>query len=323
MQTVTILRQLWRHRVLTAVIGAVAIVCGVLVVFSPTSMQSRQYQVGVATSRILVDTPDSQVVDVMPKGADALGVRANLLANLMVDGVVKAQIARRAGISPDSFYGVAESGTGPTAKVPSGRKVVVLKTRLLTQSDGTPLPIIEIEATAPDTARATALADGAVSGLQDYLNTKAAEQKVSDGSRLRVSGLGIAQAHAQTRGPSAAFGVIAALLVFCLGSGMLLGISALVRALREPAAPAAAVAVPEEAPSEEDDDAVASSDDDDTGDQPESGVWRAITVGGGTRAAIGPAPEPDDEPGQPEAEADAPEDLGDVRAARGSRGWIR
>jgi hypothetical protein len=197
MQTVTILRQLWRFRVLTAVIGVVAILAGGLVVYNPSSLQSRQYQVGVATARILVDTPDSQVVDVMPKGADALGVRANLLSNLMVDGVVKAQIAHRAGISPDSFYGIAESGSGPKPKVPSGRKVVMLKTRLLTQSDGTPLPIIEIEATAPDTARATALADGAVTGLQDYLNTKAAEQKVSDGSRLRVSGIGIAQAHAR------------------------------------------------------------------------------------------------------------------------------
>jgi hypothetical protein len=314
MQTVTILRQLWRFRVLTALIGMVAILAGVLVVYSvkgPFSFVSRQYQVGVATSRMLVDTPDSQVVDVMPKGADALGVRANLLANLMVDGVVKAQIARRAGISPDSFYGIAESGSGPTPKVPSGRKVVVLKTRLLTQSDGTPLPIIEIEATAPDTARATALADGAVSGLQDYLDTKAAEQSVSDGRRLRVSGLGIAQAHEQTRGPSAALGVISALLVFCLGSGALLGIATLVRALRE--TPAATEAETETDASA---DAVAEGDEDDdagaAGDTPESGLWRAITVGGGTRAPMGL-------PRGGEGDDDA-ESVGDVRPARG---WFR
>ena len=317
MQTVTILRQLWRFRVLTAVIGAVAILAGVLVVYSvkgPFSFASRQYQVGVATSRILVDTPDSQVVDVMPKGADALGVRANLLANLMVDGVVKAQIARRAGIAPDSFYGVAESGSGPTPKVPSGRNVVVLKTRLLTQSDGTPLPIIEISATAPDAARATALADGAVTGLQDYLNTKAAEQSVSDGRRLRVSGLGIAQAHEQTRGPSAALGMIAALLVFCLGSGALLGIAALVRALRE----GPAVDDPDVPAGADSDTHAEGAEDDDPealGDAPQSGLWRSITVGGGTRAPIGPVPE------RSEGEAgEAAEDLGEVRA---TRGWLR
>jgi hypothetical protein len=319
MQTVTILRQLWRFRVLTAVIGVVAILAGGLVVYNPSSLQSRQYQVGVATARILVDTPDSQVVDVMPKGADALGVRANLLSNLMVDGVVKAQIAHRAGISPDSFYGIAESGSGPKPKVPSGRKVVMLKTRLLTQSDGTPLPIIEIEATAPDTARATALADGAVTGLQDYLNTKAAEQKVSDGSRLRVSGLGIAQAHAQTRGPSAALGVVAALLVFCLGSGILLGVAALVRALRETPGPAVAGAAasvdadPEAVPQPESDDA------------PATGVWRAITVGGDPRPSIAPVPEQPDAEGDDAAQEldDVVEELDDVRGSRRSRGWLR
>jgi hypothetical protein len=320
MQTVTILRQLWRFRVLTAVIGVVAILAGVLVVYNPSSLQSRQYQVGVATSRILVDTPDSQVVDVMPKGADALGVRANLLSNLMVDGVVKAQIARRAGISPDSFYGMAESGSGPKPKVPSGRKVVLLKTRLLTQSDGTPLPIIEIEATAPDTARATALADGAVTGLRDYLNTKAAEQKVSDGSRLRVSGLGIAQAHAQTRGPSAALGVVAALLVFCLGSGILLGVAALVRALRETPDPAVAGSAAE--PVDAEPDAVAQSESD---DEPATGVWRAITVGADSRPSIASVPEQLEAEGDGAAEEldDAAEDLDDVRGSRRIRGWIR
>jgi hypothetical protein len=310
MQTVTILRQLWRHRVLTAAFGVVAIFVGLFVVFSPTSMQSRQYQVGVATSRILVDTPDSQVVDVMPKGADALGVRANLLANLMVDGVVKTQIARRAGISPDSFTGIAESGSGPVPKIPSGRRVVVLKTRLLTQSDGTPLPIIEIEATAPDTARATALADGAVTGLQDYLNDKAAQQKVSDGSRLRVSGLGIAQAHEQTRGPSTVFGVIATLLVFCLLSGMLLGISSLVRALRETPSPAAAGGASVGHEDDEDEAATATPEpDEDDRLAPETGVWRAITLGGSR--AVAPAPQP--EPDEPAGEAD---DDGDVRSLR-------
>ena len=44
------------------------------------------YLVGVATTRVLIDTPSSQVVDVSPKGSDTLGVRANLIASLMVDG---------------------------------------------------------------------------------------------------------------------------------------------------------------------------------------------------------------------------------------------
>ena len=61
---------------------------------------------------MLVDTPDSQVVDLNPKGADALSTRANLLANLMVSTPVKWIIARDAGVPPDRLVAVAPSATG-------------------------------------------------------------------------------------------------------------------------------------------------------------------------------------------------------------------
>ncbi|HWI74482.1 MAG TPA: hypothetical protein VNT55_21155, partial [Baekduia sp.] len=98
----------------TALIAVVSVLAGFLVVYKPSlPLESRKYDVGIATARILVDTPESQVVDVSPKGSDTLGIRANLLANLMVDGVVKAAIAKRAGLNPNQFYGVAESATDP------------------------------------------------------------------------------------------------------------------------------------------------------------------------------------------------------------------
>ena len=49
---------------------------------------------------MLIDTPDSQVVDLEPKGADGLGTRANLLANLMASSPVRTIIARNAGVNP-------------------------------------------------------------------------------------------------------------------------------------------------------------------------------------------------------------------------------
>jgi hypothetical protein len=237
MQTVTILRQLWRNRVATALIAVLSVLAGVLVVYKvslPAKLESRQYDVGVATARILVDTPESQVVDVSPKGSDTLGIRANLLANLMVDGVVKAAIAKRAGLSPNQFYGVAESATDPAAETPpkNPREAMVLRTKVLMTPDGDRMPIIEIEAQAPDTKGARMLADASIAGLSDYLNTKAAEDHVVDARRLRVSGLGVAQARVAPRGPRMVYGLATAIFLFLLGCTAMLGGSRLIHAFR-------------------------------------------------------------------------------------------
>jgi hypothetical protein len=226
MQTVTILRQLWLHRRLTAVAALVAVVAGL-------AIQSQRHQVGVATARILVDTPDSQVVDVAPRGSDTLGVRANLLANLMVDGVVKAAIAKRAGLRPDEFAGIAESAVGTVGSAPGGPTARVLRTQVLAATDGERLPIIDVETQGPNAAAATTLANASVNGLNDYLNAKASQDPVAAGQRLRVSGLGVAQGRSEPRGPKRLLVMVAVLLVFAAGCALILGVPRLGGALRE------------------------------------------------------------------------------------------
>src|SRR4051795_13317546 len=113
--SVTILRELWRVRLLVAGVALFAVLAGFVVLFKVPSFQSRRSEVGVATARILVDTPNSQVVEVAPKGSDTLGVRANLLASLMVDGVVKEAIARRAGLPPKRLIGITEADSEPAS----------------------------------------------------------------------------------------------------------------------------------------------------------------------------------------------------------------
>ena len=101
MNSVTILRNLWRRRMLVAVAGFVAFAAGWLFAFGPALSfppKPRGYTVGVATANLLVDTPRSQVIEVAPKGSDTLAARANVLANLMVDGGIKDAIAKRAGL---------------------------------------------------------------------------------------------------------------------------------------------------------------------------------------------------------------------------------
>jgi hypothetical protein len=235
MDTVTILRDLWRLKPFVAAVAMLAVLAGVWVGFkvSPSKFESRRYVVGVASARILVDTPSSQVVEVSPKGSDALGVRANLLASLMVDGVIKAAIAQQAGLKPAQLVGMTDAATSPApAAVPEERSAFILKTQVLTNTAGDQLPIIEIDAQAPTVDAAGRLAGAAVNGLRDYLNSKAAIQRIPDADRLQVDSLGAPQASLETRGPSKILAAIAAIFVFVAGCGAILLVTSLVRGLR-------------------------------------------------------------------------------------------
>jgi hypothetical protein len=240
MEIVTILRELWHRRILVGVVAFAAIVVMLLGSYRPSlPPESRKLEVGVASARILVDTPNSQVVDVAPKGSETLGARANLLANLMAEGEVKAAVARRAGLSSRQLLAVSESAVEPRTISPSALrnpKAHVLKTRVLSNADGEQLPIIEIETQAPDAGGAAKLANAAVTGLRDYLDSKAALERVSDAQRLRVSGFGAAQARTDVRRPGRMLALAAGVFLFLGGCGAILGISALARGWRQAAA---------------------------------------------------------------------------------------
>jgi hypothetical protein len=219
-------------------VALIALLAGMFVSYKLPSLESRKYEVGIATARILVDTPASQVVDVAPKGSDSLGVRATLIANLMVDGVVKSAISKRAGIPEKDIFGVADAAeaSSPSAAKPDPRGYS-LATKVLVTATGDSLPIIEVSTQAPDARRAEKLANASIEGLRDYLGTKAVADQIPDAQRLRVSGLGVPQAQQQVRGPRLVFSIAAAFFVFILGCAAILTISSLVRALRYGPAP--------------------------------------------------------------------------------------
>ncbi len=236
MNVVTTLRELWRLRRWVAIIAAVAVMAGGLVLLRPgLPPQSRQYQVGVSTAQILVDTPSSQVVDVSPKGSDLLGLQANLLASLMVDGTIRTDIAQRAGVPASKLVGVTSavtepSATGPTpVSAPSGPNAYVLNTQILTDAAGDNLPIIQLSAQAPTAAAANRLANAAIAGLSAYVNTRAAAERIPDSDRLQITGLNASPGTTDQRGPTATVAAVVVLVVLMLGCGFLLGGFALVR----------------------------------------------------------------------------------------------
>jgi hypothetical protein len=234
--TATILRELWRRRRLVGLAAAVAILIGAMLTYRLSlPPESRQYDVGMASTHILVDTPQSQVVDVSPRGSGSLGARATLLANLMTEGEVKAAIARRAGLPPNKLLAGVDTGTGLPPEIASsagGRDVHLLTTRPESNSAGEPLPIIALDAQAPDPNDAARLASAAVEGLRSYLDSKAATEDVSAAHRLEVRGLGEPQVTDAVRGPQRLVGLGAAVFVFLCGCVLILVAPAVARAWR-------------------------------------------------------------------------------------------
>ncbi len=127
---------------------------------------------GVAFTSVMLDTSKSHVVANVPIGADSLAWRASLLAHLMADESRKRQLAQELGISPDQLVVVDAALSEP--KVPNslataaataaraGGAPYVLIPYLKNES----LPIISIEAHAPDREGAARLAEAAAGLLR-------------------------------------------------------------------------------------------------------------------------------------------------------------
>jgi hypothetical protein len=243
MGTVKKIQDLWRLRRYVAGVCVLAVLAGVLV-----TAQSKSYDVGVATAQVLVDTQRSQVVGAS-SGVTAsggvmlvtLGTQANLLADLMVEGSVKADIAHRAGLEPNQLTGISAavtvpsaSGSGPSpASVPSGPDVYAVTTQILTDTSATTaLPIIEIDAYAPNAKRAMSLASAAVAGLQAFVSSEAATEQIPNADRLSIMNLGVSRATTQPAGSSPLVAVVVPLGVLLLGCALILWIQAIVRGWR-------------------------------------------------------------------------------------------
>jgi hypothetical protein len=108
--------------------------------------------------------------------------------------------------------------------------------KTLLNDAGAQLPIIDVVAEAPDPQRAAKLASAAVTGLGDFLRSKAAAQQVPDRRRLEVRALSAAHGGLETRGPGPALAIAVAIFTFAALCGLLLLVYALSRGWREAAA---------------------------------------------------------------------------------------
>ena len=240
MDLVTNLRELWRRRIYVAAALALALIVGGLMVFkvSPSGIEKRQYYVGVASARILVDTPDSQVVDLDPRGAEVLAARASLLANVLATGSVKSMVAQSAGLPGEKLAAVARSSIDPTAPPPAGQGAAPRVPKdgysLISDADET-LPIISIDTQAPTAKQAAKLADSTVVGLQTYLKSVASKQEIPGARQIVVSQMGPAQSTTTLRGPRRITALAAVIVIFLVSCAAILIVAGLGRTWRRAA----------------------------------------------------------------------------------------
>lgn len=247
MEAVAIIRLLWRQRLTVAVGLVVAIAIGIAMAYSielgfPPRFESRQYQVGIASAEMLVDSPSSQVADIGGGSAltdvSGLASRARLLANLMAVSPLKEQIARRAGIDPRTFVASAPSTalTGATKTSPLDSRPDGPDANKLSIEPNEILPIISANATAATPALAARIASAGVEELRAYLKTIAATDQVPDARQLVISPLGPARSATVAGGPRRLFAVAAVIVVFGLWCMSIVGANWLARGWREAAA---------------------------------------------------------------------------------------
>jgi hypothetical protein len=229
MGAVTILRQLWQRRLVVSLGFVFALLVSTLMAYTvtpgiPPKFASRQYKVGIASAELLVDSPNSQVIDLGGKGphvdVTSLSARAQLLGDLMATSPLKDRIARRAGIAPSLLIAIRPSATPSVEPSPLETGATVRtgdpRANILSVRVQEALPIIGADAQAPDPEVAARISNAAVQELQLYLKDAASADRVPDARKLVVEALGPARSLLVTRGSRGMFSVVVAVLLFGL-----------------------------------------------------------------------------------------------------------
>ncbi|HEX3803735.1 MAG TPA: hypothetical protein VHV75_12930 [Solirubrobacteraceae bacterium] len=166
MELVILCRRLWRRRVVTGIGIALAVMVAVLAPSKPAGTAA------TAWTGVILNTRDSEVVKAEPFADATLSWRETLLAALMQTDSTQQMLATTVGV-PASRLAVVDADLTPPqiastgalaatkAATPNGASYV-----LTVDSPSDTVPMIGVEASAPDRAGAIKLVDAAVAVLQ-------------------------------------------------------------------------------------------------------------------------------------------------------------
>jgi hypothetical protein len=209
----------------------------------PPSFTPRHLEISTASTRALVDTPKSTVLDldVNTYAFTAITNRALLVGNIMASTPVRAYIARRAGL-PAGVLQITSPVTvdfpRPLATAGKRKTSDILKSpdeyRLDIQANPT-VPIVDVYAQAPTPREAEQLANGAIDGMRDYLHDLAAKQQIPVAKQVHMEQLGRAKGGIIDPGISVKVAALSFLLALLASSMMVLWVVRIRRGWRDEA----------------------------------------------------------------------------------------
>jgi hypothetical protein len=196
----------------------------------PPSLTPRAVEMGAASTEVVVDTPDTAILDLRQRTSNlaSLNNRALLLGNVMGSLPVREFIGRRAHVAPDAINVAPPLTTDfprPLAVTGNAKHTTDLlrsadQYRLSIEANPT-VPVLYIRAQAPSAKRAAELANGSVDGLRDYLVAVAASDRVPPTQQVRIRQLGRARGGVINDGAGLQFALVVFLGVFGASFGLL------------------------------------------------------------------------------------------------------
>ena len=232
MALVETIRQLWQRKLLVGLVLALAIAAAILSTYrvSSSGLEKRSLAVAAASSQILVDSPDSTLVQGAELGTfEALATRAKIYGQYLASPSAREEIAERAGVPTRS---IATSGPFSSATGQSNYSSQSSEERageLLQEGAGNRLvftaqegvPILTVDAQSADTDTALALASASFATLEHYVHSLEADGKpVRQGVTVRE--LGAPEGGTLGGSNNLILLVLAFLLVFGLGCAAIL-----------------------------------------------------------------------------------------------------
>lgn len=237
--------RLWTLRPYVLACAAFALLVAVSSVasisLSPPGLRARSLEMATATTHVVVDTPRSSVLDLRQNtySFEALTQRAVLLGNVMANGPVRADIARRARVPADVLM-IAAPLTPKVPRAPAGAENQkkagdILKStnqyRISIEANPT-VPVLDIYAQAPTVNQASELANASVDGLRAYLGTLATDQQIPSRDQIRLLQLGRARGAVINRSVDWQTAFVAFVLTFALACATVIYLSRVLRGLR-------------------------------------------------------------------------------------------
>jgi hypothetical protein len=203
----------------------------------PPGVSSRSMTIAGASTHVLIDTPHSQITDLRVGEANyqEMTSRADLLGNVMESQPVRDDIGHLAGIDPNRI-----AVTVPiTANVPrfitepgSEQRVTALIASTnqyrLDIAANPDVPVLDIYSQAPNAAAAQRLANDAVAGLRQYLDTLYVQQGIPAPDRVQLLQFGQATGRVINGGVQ----IEIAVLTFFTVLGICLGATAVIVRMR-------------------------------------------------------------------------------------------